>query len=458
METGDKLGIISMELADGYTELNELLDNHTHRNYEHFFSLSIAEIIILFAKLKYVNIDFHPKNILKNENNGDVRLIDFGRIANVNTSGDSGFPDDEKKDKVIGNYNRITSGNYENDRKAAIRVNIFKLYGSRITDDVIFENLHKIIKFYCCLDFAINSTYYNSNMRPQCMEFVKYIYGINSFDVNGLVINEKSKAQFLKISKKIIDIITPKMSSRNSMSRDAVDRQKRNGNFLIINKKISQYNVKYFPKEKKFKRHPDVFDLQNNAIIFFICCLCFYILKYKKFGGAITSSLFRKSINPASLSYSASKLLPNDKNDELKIKKYILKYVVKEIKKHNPCIKIDVTEIDANEIIPMSIEEYEEQIEKYKDSITNTKITADECEINSKIYIPDIDSILKIIMKKPKAITHKSQSVSELTRSQSVSEISRSPSELSRSQSVSEISRSLFEGGRRKTRKINNKL
>ena len=203
-----------------------------------------------------------------------------------------------------------------------------------------------------------------------------------------------------------------------------------------------------------------MFDLQNNAIIFFICCFCFYILKYKKFGGARTSSLFgnlfRKSINPASLSYAASKLLPNDKNDELKIKKYILKYVVKEIKKHNPGINIDVTEIDANEIIPMSTEEYEEQIEKYKDSITNTKITADECEINSKIYIPEIDSILKIMMKKPKAITHKSQSVSELsespyelTRSQSVSEISRSPSE---------ISRSLSEGGRRKTRKINNKL
>ena len=180
------------------------------------------------------------------------------------------------------------------------------------------------------------------------------------------------------------------------------------------------------------------------------------------------------------MSYAASKLSPNIKNDELKIKKNILKFVVKEIKKLNPCIKIDVTDIDANEIIPMSIEEYTEHIEKYKDSITNTKITADECEINSKIYIPDIDSIFKIIKttKATKAITHKSRSPSELSRSQSVSELSesqsaseisrsqsaseisrsQSPSELLRSQSVSEISRSLSEGGRRKTRKINNKL
>ena len=39
METSDKLGIISMELADGYTELNELLYDYTHPNYEHFFFL-----------------------------------------------------------------------------------------------------------------------------------------------------------------------------------------------------------------------------------------------------------------------------------------------------------------------------------------------------------------------------------------------------------------------------------
>jgi hypothetical protein len=475
METSDKLGIISMELADGYTELNELLYDQGHINYEHFFSLSIAEIIILFAKLesKYVNIDFHPKNILIKESTGDVRLIDFGRIANVTASGDSGFPNDEKKNKVILNYNRMF-GDYEIDRREAIGVDIFNLYG--ISYDTIFKNMHKIIKFYCCLDFAINSTYYNS-MRPQCMEFVKYIYGINSFDpfdANKLVINKKTEAQFKKISEKIRDIISAEMNGRNSMSRDAVDRKKREGNFLIIDKEISQYNVKYFPKEKrKFQRHPDVFDLKNNAIIFFICCLCLYILKNINFGGARTISLLRKS-NPASLSYAASKLSPYIKNDETKIKKNILKFVVKEIKKLNPCIIIDVTGIDANDIIPMSIEEYKEQIEEYKDSITNTKITADECEINSKIYIPDIDSILKI-MKKTKAITRKSQSVSELSRSQSVSELSesqspselsesqsaseisrsQSASEISRSQSASEISRSLSEGGRRKTRKIN---
>ena len=480
METSDKLGIISMELADGYTELNELLYDHRHPNYEHFFSLSIAEIIILFLKTKYINIDFHPKNILINEENGDVRLIDFGRIANVKASGDSGFPNDEKKNEVIRNYNRMF-GYYETDRREAIGVDIFNLYGSRISDDTISENLHKIIKFYCCLDFAINNTYY-SKVMPQCMEFVKYIYGFGPFerfDASRLIIDKNSKEQFIKISGKIKERITPKMNGRNSMSRDAVDIKMREGKFLIINKKISQYNVKYFPKEKKFKRHPDVLSKQDAAIIFCICCLVLYILNMN-FGGARTFSLFRKSINPASMSYAASKLSPNIKNDELKIKKNILKFVVKEIKKLNPCIKIDVTDIDANEIIPMSIEEYEEQIEKYKDSITNTKITADECEINSKIYIPDIDSIFKIIKttKATKAITHKSRSPSELSRSQSVSELSesqsaseisrsqsaseisrsQSPSELLRSQSVSEISRSLSEGGRRKTRKINNKL
>ena len=450
METSDKLGIISMELADGYTELNELLYDHKHPNYEHFFSLSIAEIIILFLKTKYINIDFHPKNILINENTRDVRLIDFGRIANVNTSGHSGFPDDENRHKVIEKYNRYF-GDYETDRQEAIDVDIFNLYGSRISDDTIYENLHKIIKFYCCLDFAINNTYYNSKVMPQCMEFVKYIYGFGPFDANRLVIDKNSKKQFLRISGKIEERITSKMNGRNSMSRDAVDIKMREGKFLIMNKKISQYNVKYFPKEKKFKRHPDVFDFKalltpNNAIIFCICCLVLYILKTIKFGGARTISLFRKSINPASsLSYAASKLSPYIKNDETKIKKNILKFVVNEIKKLNPCIKINVTDIDANEIIPMSIEEYKEQIEKYKDSITNAKITADECEINSKIYIPDIDSIFKII-KTTRAITHKSQSASKLARSQSPSKTTRLRS------------RSLSEGGRRKTRKINNKL
>lgn len=449
METSDKLGIISMELADGYTELNELLYDHGHTNYEHFFSLSIAEIIILFLKTKYINIDFHPKNILINENNGDVRLIDFGRIANVKASGDSGIPNDEKKNEVILNYNRMFGGDYETDRREAIGVDIFNLYGSRISNDIISENLHKIIKFYCCLDFAINNTYY-SKVMPQCMEFVKYIYGFDPFDpfdAKRLVIDKNSKEQFIKISGKIKERITPKMNGRNSMSRDAVDIKMREGKFLIMNKKISQYNVKYFPKEKKFKRHPDVLSKQDAAIIFCICCLVLYILNMN-FGGARTNSLlartnslFRKSINPASMSYALSKLSPNIKNDELKIKKNILKFVVNEIKKLNPCIKIDVTDIDANEIIPMSIEEYTEHIEKYKDSITNTKITADECEINSKIYIPDIDSIFKII-KTTKAITHKS------------------PSKISRLRSSSKISRlrSLSEGGRRKTRKINNKL
>jgi hypothetical protein len=452
METSDKLGIISMELADGYTELNELLYDHRHPNYDHFFSLSIAEIIILFAKSKskYVNIDFHPKNILKNEDTRDVRLIDFGRIANVTASGDSGFPNDEKKNEVIRNYNRMF-GDYKIDRQEAIGVDIFNLYGLRISNDIISENLHKIIKFYCCLDFAINNTYY-SKVMPQCMEFVKYIYGFDPFDpfdANRLVINEESKAKFLKISEKIRDRITPEINGRNSMSRDAVDRKKREGNFLIIDKEISQYNVKYFPKEKKFKRHPDVLSKQDAAIIFCICCLVLYILNMN-FGGARTNSLlartnslFRKSINPALMSYAASKLSPYIKNDENKIKKNILKFVVNEIKKLNPCIKIDVTDIDANEIIPMSIEEYKEQIEKYKDSITNTKITADECEINSKIYIPDIDSIFKII-KTTRAITHKSPS--KISRLRSSSKISRLRS------------RSLSEGGRRKTRKINNKF
>jgi len=172
-----KLGMITMELADSdFKELNEFSrgDSSIFGNLTNY---ALAQILILFTKLKIFNYDCHFGNVLGKLDGTKTFLIDFGRTLNFSIR--DPFP--EYGNIIIREYNKITGRNYANDLRETTEISVTDLYVSRrITQQAIIDKMEKIIKFMSYIDYITNTTYFDMRslgMRPQMIGFLRYIYG-----------------------------------------------------------------------------------------------------------------------------------------------------------------------------------------------------------------------------------------------------------------------------------------
>ena len=174
--TGNKqLGMITMELANSdFKELNDLKSNPPV--FKSDCNSAIAQILILFLKLKILNYDSHAGNVLGKEDGTKTFLIDFGRTLNFNNS--NPFP--AQRHDIIDQYNAITRGNYDADKREVLSFEVTDLYvGGRTTEDEVIDRMQKIVKFMAYIDYCTNTTYFDMSKmdRAQLNTFLRYLYG-----------------------------------------------------------------------------------------------------------------------------------------------------------------------------------------------------------------------------------------------------------------------------------------
>ena len=155
-----ELGMLTMELVDNnYTSLYNIRENYTYTtNCEY----ALAELIILFIKLKLVNYDCHSGNILANKT-GDSKslLIDFGRVIDLN------IPVHEN---IKQRYQSFAGTNFNKDFDDIKNIDVTDFFGiSEKTNHMEPEkkkirNIRNIIRFIAFIDFSTNYTIYNSTI------------------------------------------------------------------------------------------------------------------------------------------------------------------------------------------------------------------------------------------------------------------------------------------------------
>jgi hypothetical protein len=182
---GRTLGLMTMELANAdFRELGDVEDDDA---YYADCNYGLAQLFILFAKLKTINYDCHMGNILGSTippaagGGTDERavLIDFGRTLNLTNP--RPFP--SNAGEIIEKYNIFSGSNFQRDLAEIMGYSITDFYVSRDTpESVVIDRMQKVIKFISYLDYATNTTYFdmdpaNGFDRPQLITLLDYIYG-----------------------------------------------------------------------------------------------------------------------------------------------------------------------------------------------------------------------------------------------------------------------------------------
>ncbi len=238
-----KLGMITMELAD--SNFKELYDfSNDALIFDNLIKYALAQIFILFTKLKVFNYDCHFANVLGKDDGTKTFLIDFGRTLNFANR----IPFPEAGTIIMREYNTITGGNYKNDLREVVEFSVTDLYsGGRTTDDMVIARMEKIVKFLAYIDYITNTTYFDMiyiGMRPQMIGFLRYLYGesfssdwINSPPVWTLTPDAKMKYQSLLPF--IRSLTEAPMGAVNRLSRAAMITMMDDGRLFSIRPKIS---------------------------------------------------------------------------------------------------------------------------------------------------------------------------------------------------------------------------
>ena len=234
-----ELGMIAMELVDeNYKALYKIRNSDIYRyNCEY----AIAEIIILFIKLKLVNYDCHSGNILANKN-GDSKslLIDFGRIIDLKN-----VPENVKQQ-----YNIFTGTNFDDDFNAINAINVTEFYNITIENykDYI-ENIAKIswiFRFIAFIDFSTNYTYFHNPpiynfTQPQMNNLIRFLYG-NGLNTENMKtfkwyqLESNTITSIISICNKIEELTKGIVGQRNIFSDTAMKAK-------ISNKKFFDKNI-----------------------------------------------------------------------------------------------------------------------------------------------------------------------------------------------------------------------
>ena len=234
-----ELGMLTMELVDNnYTPLYNIYKNEVYpTNCEY----AIAEIIILFIKLKLVNYDCHFGNVLANRR-GDSKslLIDFGRVIDFNKP----VPENTKK-----LYKRFTGTEFDDDFNAINQIDVTEFYDisegnfNKYLEEI--EKISMIIRFIAFIDFFTNYTKYNSNdhpfTQPQMNGLIRFLYGNglnheNKETFNWYNLESNNRQSIISICNKIEELTQGIVSQRNTFSYEAMKKK-------ISNKKFFDNNI-----------------------------------------------------------------------------------------------------------------------------------------------------------------------------------------------------------------------
>jgi hypothetical protein len=233
-----ELGMITMELVDNnYTPIYKIpfSDIHVYRSNCEY---ALAELIILFTKLKLVNYDCHSGNVLAKINgNSKSLLIDFGRVIDLKEH----VPKNIKQQ-----YESFTGTNFDKDFNDIKNIDVTDFFGiSEETNDMESEkqkirNIENIIRFITFIDFSINYTKYNTS-QPQMNGLIRFLYGDKLEKENTKTFNwhdglkPNTTLSIISICNKIEELtIAP--DKQNNIFSDETIKSKTSKNILFDNK------------------------------------------------------------------------------------------------------------------------------------------------------------------------------------------------------------------------------
>jgi len=239
-----QLGMITMELANSdFKELSDLKTNESV--FKSDCNSALAQILILFTKLKILNYDSHAGNVLGKEDGKKTFLIDFGRTLNFQNRYRNPFP--REGDEIIERYESITKSTYSLDKNDVLGFNVTDLWVSRDSpEDDVIDRMQKIIKFMAYIDYCTNDTYFDmSSMdRAQLITFLQYLYGPEFSDKwsrkpPNFKLTETARAAYASLIPTIQSLTGGRVGDVNRLSESAVQKMLGNGKLFSIQPDVS---------------------------------------------------------------------------------------------------------------------------------------------------------------------------------------------------------------------------
>jgi hypothetical protein len=164
------LGMITMQLADGFVTIGTLKQNRQDTAFEQACLRSLAQTMILFITLKMVNYDCHVGNILATDD--ESFLIDFGRVLAVPQL--TNLSDFKQAYNLLSDIRGTVS--YDDDWEQVKNVQITDLYvtKSKETSRVV-ERLRQLLLFITRVDQAFNYIQFRT-IKPSNAALFHFIY------------------------------------------------------------------------------------------------------------------------------------------------------------------------------------------------------------------------------------------------------------------------------------------
>ena len=255
--SGDReLGLITMDLVNSdFIKLYEVEDTTRDMNIINSdYNYTIAQILILFTKVRIINLDCHTGNILANRNppeSNEIRsiLIDFGRILKLD--GERYKQMEPQIREMYDKFNRQGSYAHYIEQFQNLSFTDLYSYGTYDDDNEVIIIMHHIIQFIAYIDYIVKKIKHPNTSRdyPQMLDILKYLYGadVKHFDlywkhyISNLTPNSIAKY------KSIIPIIyelTNDPLKRNLLSKAAIEKNIKNEAIFNIdsNTNINQFN------------------------------------------------------------------------------------------------------------------------------------------------------------------------------------------------------------------------
>ena len=255
---GRSLGLLTMELANpDFRELGTIEDDDA---YDADCKYGLAQLFVLFVKLKTINYDCHMGNILGNRlppaagGGSDERsvLIDFGRTLNLTKP--RPFP--TNAGEIIEKYNVFSGSIFQRDLAEVLSYSITDFYVSRDTpEDVVIDRMQKVIKFISYLDYATNTEYFNMDAaigldRPQLITLLDYVYGDGVISRGwiastpdrvrpGFEMTRQARGVYASLIPLIRALTEPPMKAKNSLSSDAIQGMMDSGRIFSVKPRVS---------------------------------------------------------------------------------------------------------------------------------------------------------------------------------------------------------------------------
>ena len=418
------LGMITMELADGYIELSKIpnttIDEQKIKN--KMMVYSISQIIILFVKLKIINYDAHTGNILANEIKQKTTLIDFGRIVDF-----SDIPFTKYGTQIIQSYESITGTTFNDDLDELRKIKITDLFyyddnkpTTQQKNKTIIETLNKLLKFIAFVDYSTNAIYFpdyfrtaNKN-RPQIHSLLKYVYGEPNIGSQWnqvppeFILDDASNDKLKSVSITIKELCSDRIQPRNSNSNVSILKGKCDNKLFHVDVNVKNlYNRSQVIKdidqrereqmereqrereqrEREQREREQQQEQHNNRIMIGKAAIFSTVAMLI---GFVLYNFNKKDQNGGGSTMKSS-------NVALKNKAQISKIVIKLFKEYNCGIEIDINDVN-DKIKQIDKKHFDEYIKKHNNIIEYVTEPDETCNL-TKIKIPHIKYLMSHIEK-----------------------------------------------------------